>query len=221
MGVLVQERFGFSNYGLTDQEFALVKAGLSDSANGKSKIEKAEIEKLLPKLQDFVNKKVEARAAKNKEAGMAYLCKGREGTGRDQAAQRHHPEGHQGGHRPPAPRPADTVKVHYTGKFIDGKVFDSSAQAQGAAARRFPLERCGSVLERRPAGGEGRRQGPARLPAQTWPMASRGRPPQMPGSSTLVFDVELLEIVKAPAAGCRGRPTGAAPADPHKATLIS
>jgi hypothetical protein len=43
----------------------------------------------------------------------------------------------------------------------------------------------------------------------------QGHPPEIPGNSTLIFDVELLDIVKAePAAAAAG---AAAPAADHKA----
>ena len=41
-----------------------------------------------------------------------------------------------------------------------------------------------------------------------------GRPPQMRGGATLVFDIELLEIVKADAAAAAGAAAGAVEAPP-------
>ncbi|MBN2575843.1 MAG: FKBP-type peptidyl-prolyl cis-trans isomerase [Deltaproteobacteria bacterium] len=92
------------------------------------------------------------------------------------------------------PGPEDTVKVHYTGWMTDGKMFDSSV-VRGTPAE-FPLNR---VIKGWTEGlalmvvGEKRR---------FWipPMLGYGDTPRRSGGpfGTLVFDVELLGITKAP-----------------------
>ena len=89
-----------------------------------------------------------------------------------------------------SPNATDTVKVHYSGSFIDGEVFDSSYERGQPAT--FPLTglilawemaiprmRVGETIEI--AAPENLAYGP------------RGRGP-IPGGATLVFKVELLEI---------------------------
>ena len=91
------------------------------------------------------------------------------------------------------PTRGSVVKVHYTGKLIDGKVFDSSVQRGEPAV--FPL---GGVI---PCWTEGVQKikvgGKARLvcPPET-AYGPEGRPPVIPPSAVLDFEVELLSIVK-------------------------
>ncbi len=91
------------------------------------------------------------------------------------------------------PTRSSTVRVHYTGKLIDGKVFDSSVQ-RGAPAT-FPL---GGVI---PCWTEGVQKmkvgGKARLvcPPET-AYGAEGAPPAVPPNAVLDFEVELLSIVK-------------------------
>jgi len=104
------------------------------------------------------------------------------------------------------------VKVNYKGTLRDGSVFDSSAQHGGPA--EFPLA---GVI---PCWGEGVQKLKVGAKAQlTCPSDTaygpQGHPPEIPGNSTLVFDVELLDIVKEDAA--KAAPAApAAPAEPAK-----
>ncbi len=91
------------------------------------------------------------------------------------------------------PTASSTVKVHYTGKLIDGKVFDSSVR-RGMPAT-FPLN--GVIpcwregVQKMKAGGK------ARLvcPPET-AYGAEGAPPAVPPNAVLDFEVELLSVVK-------------------------
>ena len=93
------------------------------------------------------------------------------------------------------PAATDQVKVHYEGRLIDGKVFDSSI-ARGEPAT-FPLNGvipCWTEgVQAMKVGGKAQLTCPAELA-----YGPNGHPPAIPPQSTLVFDVELIEIVKAP-----------------------
>ena len=84
------------------------------------------------------------------------------------------------------------MKVHYTGKLIDGTVFDSSVERGQPAT--FPLTgviKCWTEgLQQIKEGGKARLYCPSDLA-----YGDRGRP-KIPPGATLVFDVELLEVVK-------------------------
>jgi FKBP-type peptidyl-prolyl cis-trans isomerase FkpA len=90
-----------------------------------------------------------------------------------------------------APGPTDVVKVHYTGTFADGKVFDSSV-SRGEPAK-FPLNRVISCwtqgLQQMKVGGKAKLTCPPHLA-----YGPEGAPPAIPPNATLYFEVELLAI---------------------------
>jgi FKBP-type peptidyl-prolyl cis-trans isomerase len=101
------------------------------------------------------------------------------------------------------PKATDTVKVHYTGKLVDGTVFDSSVE-RGEPAE-FPLN--GVIpgwtegLQLVGKGGKIKLYVPSELG-----YGAQGAGGKIPGFATLVFDVELLVI--SPAAGPAAPPPG-------------
>ncbi len=92
-----------------------------------------------------------------------------------------------------SPQASDKVKVHYHGTLPDGTVFDSSVQRGEPAT--FALNgviRCWTEgLQRMKVGGK------AKLvcPSDT-AYGDRGMPPRILPGATLIFEVELLDIVK-------------------------
>jgi FKBP-type peptidyl-prolyl cis-trans isomerase FkpA/FKBP-type peptidyl-prolyl cis-trans isomerase FklB len=85
------------------------------------------------------------------------------------------------------------VKVHYHGTLIDGTVFDSSVQRGQPAT--FPLNGvipCWTEgVQRMKVGEKSRLVCPSQIA-----YGDRGAPPKIKPGATLVFEVELLEIVK-------------------------
>jgi FKBP-type peptidyl-prolyl cis-trans isomerase FkpA len=92
-----------------------------------------------------------------------------------------------------SPKSADVVKVHYRGTLTDGKEFDSSYKRGQPAT--FPLNRvipCWTEgVQTMKVGGKTKLVCPSNLA-----YGSRGVPGTIPPDSTLVFEIELLEIVK-------------------------
>jgi len=88
------------------------------------------------------------------------------------------------------PTPNDTVTTHYHGTLIDGEVFDSSVDRGDPAS--FPVSGVISgwteALQLMPVGSKWRLFVPADL---AYGSQQRG---SIPANSTLIFDVELLEI---------------------------
>ena len=90
-----------------------------------------------------------------------------------------------------SPTLESTVRVHYQGKFFDGKVFDSSIQRGEPIS--FPLNGViqgwqeGLLLMK--VGGKAQLVIPSELA-----YGERGAPPSIPSNASLVFDVELLAI---------------------------
>ncbi len=91
------------------------------------------------------------------------------------------------------PEASDTVRVHYHGMLRDGTVFDSSVERGQPAS--FALNRvipCWTEgLQKTKVGGKSRLTCP---PATAY--GDRGAGPKIPPGSALVFEVELLEIVR-------------------------
>lgn len=90
----------------------------------------------------------------------------------------------------PRPAPGATVTIHYVGRFIDGRVFDSS-RARGEPAT-FPLNRL----------IKGWQEGvPMMRKGETWAFVippaiaygARNRDP-IPPNSALLFEIELIDI---------------------------
>lgn len=100
----------------------------------------------------------------------------------------------------PSPKETDMVKVHYTGKLLDGTVFDSS---EGKPPVEFPLN---AVIKGWTEGLQLMKKGGK---ATLIVPSSIGYGPQgggpIPPYSTLVFDVELLDF-KSPPADQQGPP---------------
>lgn len=91
-----------------------------------------------------------------------------------------------------SPTASDRVKVHYTGKLVDGTTFDSSVN-RGPAT--FPLA---GVIACWTEGLQRMRVGETAMLGcpSTLAYGDRGHPGTIPGGATLMFDVELLEIAE-------------------------
>ena len=89
--------------------------------------------------------------------------------------------------------PTDTVRVHYTGCLIDGKVFDSSVQRGEPAVFGVNQVIPGWVeaLQMMKPGAEWRLFIPSNLA-----YGSNGACPLIGPDTALIFDVQLIEIVK-------------------------
>lgn len=86
-----------------------------------------------------------------------------------------------------------TVKVHYTGYFEDGKIFDSSVER--GEAIEFPLGQ-GRVIKGWEEGIALMRIGDKLRLIIPYNLAygEQGRPPVIPAKSNLIFDVELVDV---------------------------
>ena len=93
----------------------------------------------------------------------------------------------------PKPSATDKVKTHYHGTLINGTIFDSSVQ-RGEPVE-FPvngvIKGWTEALQLMPVGSKWKLFIPYDLA-----YGERAAGPQIPGYSALVFEVELLEIVK-------------------------
>lgn len=93
------------------------------------------------------------------------------------------------------PKASDTVVTHYQGTLIDGMEFDSSYKRGEPAT--FPvtgvIKGWTEALQLMKAGSKWQLVIPPDLA-----YGAQGSPPVIPPNSTLIFDIELLEVQKAP-----------------------
>jgi FKBP-type peptidyl-prolyl cis-trans isomerase len=188
LGVLMSQNI--ASFSLTAEEAVFVQKGLADGITGK--VKPADVQADVPKLQELERTRVTAKNEKLAGEGTAYLDKASKEPGFTKTASgmliKHTTPGNG-----PTPAATDQVKVHYEGKLVDGKVFDSSKQRGEPAT--FPLNGvipCWTEgVQTMKVGGKAQFVCPPGLA-----YGPSGSPPTIPGQATLVFDVELIEIVK-------------------------
>ena len=177
-------------FGLTEAELELVKAGLADGVLNRAK--KVDLETFGPKIQQLAQARSSAAAAVEKKSAQAFLDKAAAEKGATKTAsgliyQEIKPG--TGEH----PKATDKVKVHYEGKLSDGTVFDSSIQ-RGQPAE-FPLNgviKCWTEgVQMMKVGGKSKLICPSDIA-----YGDHGSPPKIKPGAALIFEVELLDIVK-------------------------
>ncbi|SET17074.1 FKBP-type peptidyl-prolyl cis-trans isomerase [Thalassotalea agarivorans] len=175
----------------------LIIRGLSDSVNDKSVLTKEEIDEVVmsvqQEMQQVQQEKIAAEAIANIEAGEKFIeefLAANPDAQKTESGIAYKVEQAAEGDKPLA---TDSVVVHYTGKFLDGEVFDSSVERGQPAT--FPLNRViagwTEGLQLMSVGEKYTFVIPGELA-----YGERGNPPRIPGNATLIFEVELLEIVQ-------------------------
>lgn len=203
-GWLVAKQIGVSELGFTEAEVAALAKGLQLAREGKeAPLPQAELQSAIqsllePRMQAYKAKEQERQAAAAKaghEEQTAYFAKlDAEGkTTKTASGLRYEIQAAGEGAKPTK---ESQVKVHYTGKLLNGTVFDSSVQRGEPAEFRLDQVIAGWTegLQLVGKGGKLKLHIPSDLA-----YGDAGRPSIPPGSA-LVFDVELLDITAAPAA---------------------
>ena len=188
MGIVMGRNL--AGLGLSESDLQMLKLGMTDETLGKPK--KVALEEFGPKIQAFAQGRAGAIAAKEKQASETFLAK----AAGEKGAQKK-PSGliytEIAAGTGPNPTPTDTVSVHYTGRLINGTVFDSSVQRGKPAEFKIggviPCWQEGVALMKK--GGKAQLVCPSNLA-----YGDAGSPPTIKPGATLIFDVELLDIVK-------------------------
>jgi FKBP-type peptidyl-prolyl cis-trans isomerase FkpA len=203
LGVSVAK--GLAGFTLTPAEAEAVMKGISDGLADKAGT--VDVEAAMPRIRALAHARQSVVVDKEKARGKEF---------REEAAKKPGavalPSGlvyveSQAG-TGEAPGAKDTVKVKYRGTLVDGTEFDSSAKRQEPAS--FGLDRvigCWTEgLQKMKPGGKARLLCPPEIA-----YGDRGRP-GIPAGATLVFDLELVEVVKAAAATPVPSPVAPSPA---------
>jgi FKBP-type peptidyl-prolyl cis-trans isomerase FkpA len=181
---------GLAQFALTEAELELVKSGLTDGVLSRDK--KVDLQTYGPKIQELQKTRASVVAANEKKTGQAFLDKAAAEKGATKTASGLVITTLKAGNGE-SPKATDKVKVHYHGTLIDGTVFDSSVQRKEPAT--FTLNQvipCWTEgVQRMKVGGKSRLVCPPEIAYGDRGAGGRIRP-----GSTLVFEVELLEIVK-------------------------
>ena len=167
------------------------------SAKQEPSMSKEEIEKVMTAFNDLADKKQQALfqelADKNMRAGLAFL---KENATRDGVKQLESGlqykiittgEGEN-------PKLRDVVKFHFIGKTIDGTIFQSTVETKKPAVTAvggIGIRGVAEAIQRMKPGGKWQLYIPPSLA-----FGVSGAPPDIEPNQTLVFDVELLEIVQ-------------------------
>jgi len=176
-------------FALSPAEVDLVKEGLTDAALNRP--HRAEPKEYMGKIQELRTQRAAVVAAAEKKAGDAYMAKAAAEPGAKKLESGVIITTLTPG-TGPSPKATDKVKVHYHGTLTDGTVFDSSVQrGQPATFALNSVIKCWTEgVQQMKVGGKSRLVCPSDVA-----YGDRGAPPRIKPGATLVFEVELLEIV--------------------------
>ena len=176
----------------------IVAQSLSDMARGKNNWSRQTMNPILQRFQrEFEQRQQKkqqemmASLDKNKEEGAKFLKENANNksvyTTKSGLQYRKLKDGN--GNRPTA---NSTVKVHYTGKLIDGTIFDSSVER--GEPMEFPV---GAVIPGWTEGLQLMDEGSKYMLYIPYNLAYGENPAgEIPPGSTLIFEVELIKIIK-------------------------
>ncbi len=172
----------------------LVLKGLEDGLAGESMFSDQELAETMGEFQQVVQKaqqeKLAEIGAENAAEGEVFLAENKEREGVVTTASGLQYEILEAGDGA-KPLASDRVTVHYRGTLVDGTEFDSSIKRGQPAT--FPLAGVipgwTEALQLMPVGSKWKIYLPANLA-----YGERGSPPSIGPNSTLVFEVELIDI---------------------------
>jgi len=188
MGLMVAR--GLKDFNFSPKEAEMLKRGFGDAlASKKPAVDIAAYE---PKVRELAETRRKAAAEKQKEGSKTFLEAAAKDTGAVKTGSGLVYVSLKEG-TGESPKTTDKVKVNYEGKLTDGTVFDASSRHGGPA--EFPVNGvipCWTEgIQRMKVGGKARLVCPSSIA-----YGDRGVPGVIPGGSTLVFEVELLEVKK-------------------------
>ena len=204
IGVDIGMNFKKQNMDLNADALA---AGAKDALNGKPQVSPNEIREIMTQWQKEFGEKQKVMATKNQADGEKYLVENKKKEGVKTTASGLQYKSLKEG-AGPQPKASDTVTVNYRGTLIDGTEFDSSYKRGEPAT--FPLN---GVIKGWTEGLQLMKKG-SKFQFVIPPNLAYGERAvgaDIGPNSTLVFDVELLDVKAGEAAAS---PSPAATASP-------
>jgi FKBP-type peptidyl-prolyl cis-trans isomerase FkpA len=182
-----------ANLEFTPEEMIFINAGLNEGASGADP--RIDMTVYGPMLDTTMRTRMNEVTQKEREAGQAYCDSMAQEEGAEKLASGMVftliTEGDG-----PMPAATDNVKVHYHGTLRDGTVFDSSRDKDPAQFNVGGVIPCFSEgLQKLKVGGKAKLTCPAEIA-----YGDRGRPGSIRPGAALTFEIELVELVPAPAA---------------------
>ena len=187
LGVALSQNL--ENFTLSEQELELVKLGLTDGVLKRDK-KVADLDSYGPKLQQLARTRMTGVAAAQKKGAQPFLDKAAAEKGAQRTASGLVYSELKAG-TGDSPKPTDTVKVNYEGRLMDGTVFDSSRGQPATFPLRGVIKCWTEGLQLMKVGSKAKLVCPADIA-----YGDAGSPPLIKPGAPLVFEVELLEIVK-------------------------
>jgi FKBP-type peptidyl-prolyl cis-trans isomerase len=180
-----------------DLDFDVIAKGMRDGAANASAFNDQEMAEIMANFKKEMETKMAEAGAKSKKVGEDFLAanKSKEGIKTTQSGLQYKVLKEGKGSKPKA---TDVVKVHYRGTLVDGTEFDSSYKR--GEPIEFPLN---GVIKGWTEGVQLMTPGSKYqffIPSEL-AYGEEGRPPTIPGNSTLIFEVELIEVKPATAPG--------------------
>ncbi|MBM4128231.1 MAG: FKBP-type peptidyl-prolyl cis-trans isomerase [Nitrospira sp.] len=187
MGLTISR--SIESFGLNESDLELVKSGISDGVLKKTP--KVDLQTYGPKIQELQQTRASVVAEGEKKLGSAFLTKASLEPGSKKTESGALITTIKEG-KGASPTRADTVKLRYHGTLIDGTVFDSTLKQKAPATLIVSeMSKCWTegILQMK-AGGKSRLICPSSLAYR-----DKGLAPLIKPGATLVFDIELVEVV--------------------------
>ena len=192
LGVSLGQQMSNQGFQAEDMNFETLIAGLKDGlASNDPAMGDDQLREVQGKMEGMLRKRQEEAMLRNKEKGKLWL---------EQNAKKEGVKTLEGGvqysvieeGKGASPSASDKVKVHYTGKLIDGTVFDSSV-ARGTPAEFMVgqvIQGWQMALQQMKVGSKWMLYIPSDLA-----YGERGSQGAIGPNEVLVFEVELLDIL--------------------------